>query len=182
MTPPETDDRTVDVVAGGAAPPALLEEVHALLLSAFDDFGDDDWAHTVGGHHVVVRAPGVVAHAAVVPRLLHIGGRPVQAGYVEGVATAPGVQRQGAGSLAMAHVARVLHDHFEMGALSTGRHTFYERLGWRRWRGPTFVRHGSSLVRTPDEDDGVMVLTYGASAAVDLDAPIACDARPGDDW
>lgn len=182
MTRPRTDRRTVDVVPSGAAPPALLEEVHALLLSAFDDFGGDDWAHTLGGHHVVVRGPDVVAHAAVVPRLLTVGGRPVRTGYVEGVATAPASQRQGAGSLAMEHVARVLHGHFEMGALSTGRHAFYERLGWRRWHGPTFVRHGSALVRTPDEDDGVMVLTYGASADVALDAPIACDARPGDDW
>ncbi len=29
---------------------------------------------------------------------------------------------------------------------------------------------------------GVLVLRFGASANLDLTAPIACPARPGDDW
>jgi len=63
-----------------------------------------------------------------------------------------------------------------------GRHGFYERLGWERWRGPTFVRHGPELVRTEDEDDGVMVLRFDRSLAVDLSGSISCEARTGDDW
>lgn len=70
----------------------------------------------------------------------------------------------------------------EMGGLSTGRHAFYERLGWERWQGPTFVRDGNDVIRTEDEDDGVMVLRSGPSAKIDLTASISCDARPGDDW
>jgi len=66
--------------------------------------------------------------------------------------------------------------------LSTGRHEFYQRLGWERWLGPTFVRRGEALVRTPDEDDGIMVLRFGRSRDTDLTAPIACEAREGDDW
>jgi hypothetical protein len=32
------------------------------------------------------------------------------------------------------------------------------------------------------EDDGVMVLRFGPSAAIDLHASMSCDERPGDDW
>ncbi len=162
----------------------LLAEVRRLLDEAFaGDFSDDDWQHTLGGWHVVVASGGVaVSHAAVVPRVLEVDGRPFHAGYVEGVATAPGRQREGHGSLAMGELAKVLHREFELGALSTGRHEFYTRLGWERWRGPTFVRTGAEAIRTEDEDDGVMVLRFGPSAGIDLAAPISCEARPGDDW
>ncbi len=162
----------------------LLAEVRALLDAAFEgDFPDEDWDHTVGGWHVVVADGGtVVAHAAVVTRSIEVDGRPFHTGYVEGVATAAGRQGQGLGSLAMAEVAVVLRRGFEMGALSTGRHHFYARLGWERWQGPTYVRHSSEAVRTEEEDDGVMVLRFGPSAGVDLTAPISCLARPGDDW
>ena len=77
---------------------------------------------------------------------------------------------------------RLRNGSFEMGALSTGRPGFYTRLGWERWRGPTFVRRGSQSCRTEDEDDGVMVLRFGPSAAIDLTASISCESRRGDDW
>ncbi len=84
---------------------------------------------TLGGWHAVVEAVGdVVAHAAVVPRALEVVGRPVRTGYVEAVATSPGVQGEGLGSLAMTSLGDVLRRHFELGALSTGRHRFYERV------------------------------------------------------
>ena len=161
----------------------LLAEVRRLLDRAFADFSDDDWDHACGGWHVVVTDAGaVVAHAAVVPRVLEVGDRSFRTGYVEGVATAPARQGEGLGTQAMTEISAVLHHGFEMGALSTGRHSFYERLGWERWRGPTFVRHGPERIRTADEDDGVMVLRCGLSTGVDLTAPLACPSRPGDDW
>ncbi len=85
-------------------------------------------------------------------------------------------------SLDAASRSAVGRAEFEFGALSTGRHGFYERLGWERWHGPTFVRHGPELVRTEDEDDGVMVLRFDRSLAVDLSGSISCEARTGDDW
>ena len=84
--------------------------------------------------------------------------------------------------MVMRHVGRLLEAEFELGALSTTRHGFYERLGWQRWRGPTFVRHGAVTVRTEDEDDGIMVLLYGTTASLDLALPISCETRSGDDW
>ena len=170
------------------APVGVLDKIRRLLEQAFDDgFSDDDWQHTRGGWHVVIlddmddgMAP--VAHAAVVPRVLEVAGRPWHSGYVEGVATAPGRQREGLGSLAMSQLAPILRGNFDMGALSTGRHDFYERLGWERWRGPSFARRGRELIRTAEDDDGLMVLRFGPSRDLDLSAAIVCESRTGDDW
>jgi aminoglycoside 2'-N-acetyltransferase I len=159
-------------------------DVRPLLDLAFAGrFDDTDWEHALGGWHVLVLDGGaVVAHAAVVPRELCVDSRRLDVGYVEAVATAPSRQAEGLGTRAMRAVGDVLRRHHEMGALSTGAHAFYERLGWERWRGPTSVRRGDELVRTPDEDDGMLVLRFGPSATVDLGASLSCEARTGDDW
>lgn len=152
--------------------------------NAFEaDLSKQDWDHALGGWHVVVADDGaVIAHAAVVARLIEVAGEPFYTGYVEAVATDPARQQEGLGSSVMIEVADLVRGEFEMGALSTGRHHFYGRLGWERWHGPTYVRYGSELVRTEDEDDGVMVLRFGPSMYVDVAATISCEARPGDDW
>lgn len=161
-----------------------LVEIRRLCLLAFgEDFSAQDWEHMLGGWHVVAIDDGaVIAHAAVVPRCIEIAGRPFRTGYVEAVATDPARQRAGLGSSVMTDVASTIRGEFEMGALSTGLYAFYGRLGWEQWRGPTYVRQGSNLVRTEDEDGGVFVLRFGPSADIDLTAAISCAARPGDDW
>ena len=162
----------------------LLTTIRRLLDDTFcDEFNDEDWAHTLGGWHALVLEDDlVVSHAAVVARTLEVDGVPFRTGYVEGVATRRGNFRRGLGSMVMSALNEVIRERFELGALSTHRDTFYTRLGWEAWRGPTFVRDGTALRRTADEDDGVMVLRFGRSAGVDLTARISCEARPGDDW
>jgi len=146
-------------------------------------FTDADWAHALGGVHIVVEIGGeIVAHAAVVQRELHIGQRPVRTGYVEAVATRPDRQGEGHGTLAMLDVNEIIRDRFELGALGTGSHHFYERLGWVAWQGPTFVRTEDGLRRTPDEDGGILVLDTPTSPPLDLRAPLSCEWRPGDVW
>lgn len=156
-----------------------------MLDAAFGKpFSDDDWGHAMGGHHIVVTDEGlVVAHAAVVHRRLWLGERPLDVGYLEAVAIAPARQGTGVGRSVVTEISDRVRRDFAMGGLSTARHGFYERLGWDRWAGPTFVRHGDGTdVRTEDQDAGVMVLRHGPSATVDLAAAIACEPRPGDDW
>lgn len=174
----------VRLLTTAQAPPDLLAAARALCDRAFaGGFDDHDWQHALGGWHaVVLDGADVVAHAAVVPRELHVAGRPWRAGYVEAVATEPARQGRGHGRLAMAEIGAVVRRDYEMGALSTAAHGFYQRLGWERWRGPTYVRRGSDLVRTADEDDGVMVLRHGPSQALDLTVVISCPGRAGDDW
>jgi len=166
------------------ATPAVLTEIRALLDLAFEgEFTDEDWEHTVGGWHVVVvDGDVVVSHAAVVPRLLVAGERSLRAGYVEGVATAPGRQGEGLGTKTMTGAATLIRSHFELGALSTGRPDFYQRLGWERWQGPTFVREGAELVRTEEDDDGIMVLRFDSTRDLGLDLSLTCESRSGDVW
>jgi aminoglycoside 2'-N-acetyltransferase I len=172
--------RDVDVVPTDELGDERLERIRALLLDAFaGDFSPEDWEHTLGGWHVLV---GAEAHAAVVARTIEVGGRPVRAGYVEGVATAPARQGHGLGTRVMRRVGELVRERFDLGVLSTDSPDFYGRLGWERWRGPSYVRHGDRLVRTEDEDEGIMVLRSGPTARLDLTRSIACHSRPGDDW
>jgi aminoglycoside 2'-N-acetyltransferase I len=66
--------------------------------------------------------------------------------------------------------------------LGTGRHHFYERLGWVVWAGPAFVRATDGLRRTPDEEGDLLVLRTATTPVIDDHAPISCDWRPGDVW
>jgi aminoglycoside 2'-N-acetyltransferase I len=167
----------------GAAPAGMLPQIRQLLDEAFaEDFTDDDWEHALGGWHVVVLEGSTpVSHAACVPRILEAAG-PFRTGYVEGEATAPRRRGQGLASLALSELGMLIRRNFELGALSTGSHTLYERLGWERWRGATFVRRGDELSRTEEDDDGLMVLRFGPSRELDLSATISCEERSGEDW
>lgn len=161
------------------------QAIRRLLDAAFDgDFSDQDWAHALGGWHVLSREGGDLrAHASVVARRIDVGARRFRAGYVEAVAVAPGRQRQGHGSTVMRAIAEVIRTRFEIGVLSSGEWDFYERLGWERWRGPTWVRGADGrAVRSPDDDDGVMVLRGAANREIDLYSAITCEARDGDSW
>lgn len=137
----------------------------------------------MGGFHFVLDLEGqIVAHASVVERELHVGRMPLRTGYVEAVATAPGHQGRGYATLVMRAVGAYIRGRFELGALGTGVHGLYERLGWLTWAGPSSVRAPSGEHRTPEEDGYILVLPTPASPRLDLAAPISCDWRPGDVW
>lgn len=171
--------------------PDEVGAIRALLDSAFDDpaepderFTDDDWQHALGGTHVILEVDGrIVAHASVVARELHVGGRPLRAGYVEAVATDPARQGEGFGTRVMEVIGTIIGESFEIGALGTGRHRFYERLGWRTWQGEAFVRTPDGDQRTPDDEGYILWLpTPATPAAISGSEPISCDWRPGDVW
>ncbi|MDP8991673.1 MAG: GNAT family N-acetyltransferase [Actinomycetota bacterium] len=161
-----------------------MEKIRQLVEEAFDGtLSSDDWEHMLGGWHVVIlERKALPSHTRPSSPALEAAGRLFRTGYGEGVATAPGRRCEGLGSSVVSQVASLLRSKFELGALSTGRHAFYERLGWQRWRGPTFVRHADDLVRTEEDDDSVTVLRFGPSLALDLARPISCEARTGDHW
>lgn len=155
-----------------------------LMEAAFaGDFSDEDWQHALGGWHALIGPDdAVVAHAAVVERRIVVGTRACRAGYVEAVAVAPALQRRGLGTRVMQAIGEIIQARFDIGVLSTGEWGFYAPLGWERWSGPTYVRTAHGDERTPDDDDGVMVLRCIGSREVDLAASITCDARDGDSW
>jgi aminoglycoside 2'-N-acetyltransferase I len=166
---------------------AELASIRALLWDAFgsDDEGmtEDDWEHALGGMHFILDVDGtIVSHASVVERTIEVGGQPLRTGYVEAVATAPDRQGTGLGSRVMTDVTAYIREGFELGALGTGRHRFYERLGWRRWAGPSFVRTADGPRRTPEDDGYILVLATPSSPSLDASLPIGCDWRQGDVW
>jgi aminoglycoside 2'-N-acetyltransferase I len=172
----------------GDLAPAEVTAIRAILFAAFGTdeeqrFAEDDWDHALGGVHFVLDSSGeIVSHAAVVERELHVGGLPLRTGYVEAVATAPDRQGAGFGSLVIADVTAYIRDEFHLGALGTGRHHFYERLGWRTWTGPSSVRGPDGSRRTPDDDGYIMVLDTPSSPPLDDGASISCEWRAGDVW
>jgi aminoglycoside 2'-N-acetyltransferase I len=168
--------------------PDEVTAIRDVLWTAFgtdedERFGEHDWQHALGGMHFVLDLDGViVGHASVVERELQVDGRALRTGYVEAMGVAPDRQNAGFGSRVMTDVNAWIRDCFELGALGTGRHTFYERLGWRTWTGPTSVRTVDGSQRTPDEDGFILVLETPSSPPLDLGAAISCEWRAGDVW
>ena len=166
--------------------PEELEAVRRLVFEAFGGrFDVHDWEHTLGGVHVLAKeGVEVVAHGAVVPRVLMAGGRELRAGYVEGVATRGDRRGLGLATVVMAEAGKVVREQYELGALSdgTGIPGFYQRLGWETWQGPTWVFGPKGLERTADEDGSVLVLRTAATEALDLTGPLVGDWREGDVW
>ena len=166
-----------------------VARLHELMRDAFagdehGGFSEDDWQHALGGTHFLLESDGtIVCHAAVVTRELHVEGIPLSTAYVEAVATDPARQRQGLGSQVMRAVGDLIDSgDWQFAALGTGSQAFYERLGWRVWRGPSLVRTAQGDVPTPDEDGYIMFRLTPRSPALREDAPISCEWRPGDVW
>jgi aminoglycoside 2'-N-acetyltransferase I len=164
-----------------------ISEIRALLWASFgtgeEAFTEADWEHSLAGLHFILDLDGeIAAHASVVERELHLGGRPLRTGYVEAVATATGRQGRGLGSVLMEDVDSYIREGFELGGLGTGRHSFYERLGWLTWKGPSSVRTDTGNQPTPDDDGYILVLPTPSTPELDLTAPISCEWRPGDAW
>jgi aminoglycoside 2'-N-acetyltransferase I len=188
LEPAAGDGPRLRRVATDELDPTELATIRTMLIVAFGDepdgrLTDEDWAHALGGSHFILDIDGeIVSHAAVVEREVRVGGQPLRTGYVEAVATAPDRQGSGLGPIVMTAVDVDVRERFQLGVLGTGRHHFYERLGWRTWRGPSSVRWPDGLRATPDDDGYLMVLETPATPPLDLDAPIDCDWRPGDSW
>jgi aminoglycoside 2'-N-acetyltransferase I len=128
--------------------------------------------------HILARqGKKLVSHACWVVRWLQPGDiGPLRTAYVEAVATVPDQQGRGFGSAVMRKLAGEIAG-FELGGLSTGRHSFYERLGWERWRGALAIRTDDGLM--PTSRDSAMVLRLPRTPELDLGAPMTAEWRPG---
>ena len=175
LTVVQTGDLGTDEVA----------RVRALLDEAFGvDFSEADWAHCLGGVHVLAWAGALVGHGALVQRQMVHRERVWRVGYVEGLAVDARSRRQGIGSSMMVELERRLDTDFDFGVLSASdvAATMYERRGWRRWRGPTSVLTPGGPLRTAEEDGGVFVWPVATGPSLELDAALTCDWRDGDVW
>ena len=157
-----------------------------LCVAAFNEPWDTYWEDIGPGVHVLAEdaARGIVGHAAIVDRLLYPGETTLRSGYVEAVAVWPDLQAGGIGTEVMTAIDRLIDDRYELGALGTGRHSFYARLGWVVWQGPTWIRNrDGALERSVSEDGDIMVrATPRTPPDLDVTLPIAVDWRPGEVW
>jgi aminoglycoside 2'-N-acetyltransferase I len=164
--------------------PECVEAARKLMTAAFGErFSEHDRTHALGGVHFMVRRDGrVIAHGSVVERRMQIGDHAVSSGYVEAVAVMPEHQRTGLGTAIMRAAAIHIGDSFAIGVLSSSAHSFYERLGWQRWLGPTYVRRDLGRIRTPDEDAGIMILKTNSSPDIRMEESMTCEWREGNVW
>lgn len=181
----DRDGVRVRRVVSGELTAAELGQLMDLFAACWpaEGFSADDLDHAVGGVHWVAEAGGrIVAHASVVERLLEADGRPMPTGYLEAVATLPAWRGRGIATRLLGAADERIRTTFDLGALSTGAHGLYERFGWERWRGPTFVRTADGPVRTQDEDDGIMILRTPRTPRLTLTEALSCEWRVGDAW
>jgi aminoglycoside 2'-N-acetyltransferase I len=167
----------------GQLPAEVLAQARALLDGVFaGELTADDWEHCLGGLHVLAwQGAELVGHAALVQRRLLHGGRTLRAGYVEGVAVHAGTRRRGVGGALMAPLEQVARRAYDVAALATSDDgaAFYAARGWLPWQGPTSALTPAGVVRTPDDDDCVLVLP---GPDLDRTAELTCDWREGDPW
>ena len=134
------------------------------------------------GLHVLATIRGdLVGHAVVTTRWLQPAGLPLlRTAYVDAVSTSPAHQARGVGSAVMrALIAAAIEDGYVVACLETDATGFYERLGWREWRGPLAGRSDDGLIPTPDQR-GVMVLRLPKAPPLDFATSLTIEAsRPG---
>ncbi|MGB3337391.1 MAG: GNAT family N-acetyltransferase [Devosia sp.] len=168
-----------------------LAAIRELLEMAYEDFSENDWQHTIGGMHAILRAGEIlVGHGAAVQRaFLHLppGGtawrkaKPLRVGYIEGVAVRADRRRRGIGGALTARLDEVVRRAYDAGALSAsdeGRSLYYAQ-GWVPWRGQTYVISATGMTRTKEEDEGIFILPV---TDLDVAGGLACDWRSGDVW
>jgi aminoglycoside 2'-N-acetyltransferase I len=162
----------------------LQTSLRTMLESAYDgDFSDDDWQHALGGVHVYQRSEsGFVSHAALISRSIRWDDITLRAGYVEAVATSPTAQRQGLATAILHRINDWILTRYEFGVLSTSAHALYERLGWERWHGASYVDAPSGFRRTRDDDQGLMILRTPRTPPLSLHGTLVADWRGGDVW
>jgi aminoglycoside 2'-N-acetyltransferase I len=176
------------------APPPTIELVPSHQLTAdqrraiivlcqacFDEDLATFFESLGGSSHVLVWTERLlVAHACWMERWLQPAGLPLlHTAYVEAVAVVPGSQRQGWGTLAMQRIGEAIAG-YDLGGLATGSPSFYVRLGWEQWRGPTAIRMADGLLPTPDEHP--MILRTARTPPLDLDALLTAEWRIGELW
>ena len=182
MSPaPSVERLRIEIVPGEAISSRGWRKIVDLCTAAFEMDFEAYLRPRPETTHVLARLDDqIVSHACWVTRWLQAGERdPLRTAYVEAVATAPEHQGHGYGSAVMRKLAEEITD-FELGGLSTGRFSFYERLGWERWLGPLAIRTDEGLLPTPK--DRVMVLRLPQTPKLDLETTLTAEWREGELW
>lgn len=161
--------------------------LRAIIVELCTEAHDTDFSRlffylpTDGLHFIAYRDDQIVSHAVVTTRWVQPERLPVlRTAYVDAVATLPAYQRRGYGSAVMRELIVQIAD-YDLACLETDRVTFFEHLGWQRWRGPRAGRSGGELIPTPDQQN-IMVLRLANTPPLDLDRLLTIEAQAGRIW
>ena len=163
---------------------ATRAAARALLFDVFEDMTEHDWEHSLGGIHAIAALGGeVVGHAAVIQRRIGYQGRPLRAGYVEGVGVRADLRGRGIGAALMAPLEVIIGAAYDLGALGAADEaaSFYRHRGWLPWSGRSYALTLEGLVRTPDDDGGIYVFPV-RDAPLELTADLIADWRDDSAW
>ncbi|MFL5766858.1 MAG: GNAT family N-acetyltransferase [Actinomycetota bacterium] len=157
-----------------------------------DAFGEGPWRAEFwselgpGPHFLIEDDDGdLLAHACIASVPVTVGETPLDAGYLEVVATRADVRGGGLGSAVVEAASRMISEENEIGFLGTGSFAFYERLGWVRWKGPSAVtERDGSTTPTPEDDENIMALFVPRTpSSVSVTDPIVRPRRdPDEAW
>lgn len=149
----------------GPAIADLIPALWELFNDAFEgDFSTSDFENACGGQHFIrFERQRIVAHAAVVERLVSIDSSVLKIGYVEAVSVASSVQGSGLGSQIMIEVTDFCRKTYSIALLSSEETGFYERFGWERFTGESYSNTQSGIVRTQEDDGSLMFLSLEPS-------------------
>jgi aminoglycoside 2'-N-acetyltransferase I len=158
-------------------------EIRNLLKDAFEgDFSEEDWQHSLGGVRLIgFMDEEIVAHGAVAPRAVRIDDVEEIIGYVEAIAVGPRFWRQGIGTALMEEITKICKSQYQFSMLSTGEKDFYRRFGWVDFKGESYVDLGEKVVRSEEEDEGLMYLGVGNYLNLSP-LKVVCKSRAGDAW
>lgn len=161
----------------------IASSIRELLSRAFEgDFSEEDWQNSFGGLRLIGSInEEIVAHGAVVPRLIRIDDFEISVGYVEAIAVDPEYWRQGIGTTLMKEITSLCLKSYKISMLSTGEKEFYRRLGWIDFVGESYIDLGNEVIRSEEEDEGLMYLPSG-EYLVSVPKRVICRARVGDAW
>jgi len=134
-----------------------------------------------GRHFLGYLGDELVSHAVVTKRGAQPDGLPIlRTAFVDAVSTLPAYEGRGYGSAVMRRLGAEISD-YEIGCLQTDIPGFYERLGWRLWRGGLAGRDNDRVIPTPDQR-GVMVLPLPSTPQLDLDASLTIEVQTDRIW
>jgi len=143
-----------------AARPAEAEAVLETLCAAFGLSADGarpifyaDPYYDLTHKRVLITGTGIVSCLTVVPALLQVGGVPVPAGGIAGVATWPSCQRRGHAAALLEATVPALWDEmgYPLSLLHPLSAPFYRRFGWETAsRSLRWTAVPSSLPRHPE--------------------------------
>lgn len=161
----------------------MVEQIQALLDQAYEgDFSAEDWDYTFGGNRFLgYLGTEIVAHGVIVPRRIWLNDIEQQVGYVEAIAVLPKYQRQGFGTALLTEITEFAQAEYSVSMLSTDELDFYRRFGWLDFLGESYVLSGGELIRSADEDAGLMWLPGNNTGLVEL-TKVVCENRTGDAW